>query len=140
VSGEEVVLQVPFNLYKEEKAEFVIGHVEAGDILIIKVESERSYYVYKLTIFPVEEGWNRSLFLTKIDGSTQLSFKAPISCDAGMSIECMSLNGCKGSITVQLARSSTIEHSSPMLSRCPKCGMPLEPGAKYCGYCGAKVA
>jgi hypothetical protein len=140
VSGEEVVLQASFYLSNGEKAEFIIGHVEAGDILIIKVESEKSYYDYKLTIFPVEGRLDRSLFLTRIEGSTQLSFKAPISCDAGMSIECTNVDRCEGSITVSLARSSTAGHSSPMPSRCPKCGMPLEPGAKYCGYCGAKVA
>jgi hypothetical protein len=68
VSGEEAVLQAPNNLYKGERAEFVLGHVEAGDILIINVESESPYSDYKLTIFPVEEGWNRSLFFNEDTG------------------------------------------------------------------------
>jgi len=47
-----------------------------------------------------------------------------------------------GAYIAELARALTVNiiRASHKAPRCPKCGMPLEPGAKFCGYCGAKIA
>jgi SepF-like predicted cell division protein (DUF552 family) len=129
---EEILLNVPFELDEDDSTEFILGRIEAGDIINVEVDAD-SENIYILTISIIDG--KRNLLSTRVKGGSTLSYKVPFSCEASIILKCSNCSGePEGTLTVNIARAS---HKAP---RCPKCGMPLEPGAKYCGYCGAKVA
>ena len=131
----EVLLNAPFELDEGDSIEFILGRIEAGDIINIKIDAD-SENIYILTI-SILDG-KRNLLSTRVKGGSTLSYKVPLSCEASIMLSCVYMPGIlpvrAGKLTVNIARSSR------RASRCPRCGMPLEPGAKYCGFCGAKVA
>jgi hypothetical protein len=132
-------LDTPFELSVGDKVEFVLGSIKAGDNIKVEVKAH-PYNLYELTIFPLEG--KRILLLTKINGDSTLKYRAPLSCEAGISVKCLSvlLSDKRGWLTISRTESASDIQQTASLLRCPRCGMPLEPDAKYCGYCGAKVA
>jgi hypothetical protein len=131
-TGEEILLNAPFELDEDDGTEFILGRIETGDIINIDIDAD-PVNIYILTI-SILDG-KRNLLSTRVKGGSTLSYKVPLSCEASIVLKCSSCSGePEGTLTVNIARSS---HRA---LRCPRCGMPLEPGAKYCGYCGAKVA
>jgi hypothetical protein len=128
--GGTTLLVVPFDLRENERAEFTLGRIGFGDILRIKITAH-PFNIYEVTLYPLE---GKTLLLsTRVKGETILTYKSPTSCDVAVSVKCMEMWVSKGTLTVSLIQTSA------NVSKCPRCGMPLEPGAKYCGYCGAKV-
>jgi hypothetical protein len=129
---EEGLLAVPFELDEGDGSEFFIGRIEVGDTIYVEIDAD-SENIYILTISIIDG--KRNLLSTRIKGGSTLSYKVPLSCEASIMLKCSNCSGePDGTLTVNIARSS---RRAP---RCPRCGMPLEPGAKYCGFCGAKVA
>jgi hypothetical protein len=115
-----------------------LGSIKAGENIKIEVKAY-PYNLYELTIFPLEG--KRTLLLTKINGGSTLNYRAPLSCEAGISVKCLKvISDKRGRLTISRTESSSEIQQIASHLRCPRCGMPLEPGAKYCGYCGAKVA
>jgi len=128
----EVLLNAPFELDEDDSIEFILGRIEAGDIINVKIDADPEN-IYILTISMLDG--KRNLLSTRVKGGSTLSYKVPLSCEASIMLKCSSWSGePEGKLTVNIARAP---HKAP---RCPRCGMPLEPGAKYCGFCGAKVA
>jgi DNA-directed RNA polymerase subunit RPC12/RpoP len=137
---EIIILDSPFELFKGDKVEFVLGSIKAGENIKVEVKAH-PYNLYELTIFPLEG--KRTLLLTRIKGGSTLNYRAPLSCEAGISVKCLSVwtpFDKRGWLTISRTESSSEIQQAASHLRCPRCGMPLEPGAKYCGYCGAKVA
>jgi hypothetical protein len=129
---EEELLAVPFELGVGDGSEFFLGRIEVGDTIYVEVDADPEN-IYLLSISIIDG--KRNLLSTRVKGGSTLSYKVPLSCEASIMLKCLNCSGePEGTLTVNIARAS---HKAP---RCPKCGMPLEPGAKYCGYCGAKVA
>jgi len=129
---EESLLAVPFELDEDDGSEFFLGRIEVGDTIYVEIDADPEN-IYILTISMLDG--KRNLLSTRVKGGSTLSYKVPLSCEASIVLKCSNCSGePEGTLTVNIARAS---HKAP---RCPKCGMPLEPGAKYCGYCGAKVA
>ncbi|MCC6004143.1 MAG: ankyrin repeat domain-containing protein [Thermofilum sp.] len=130
--AEESLLTAPFKLDEGDDAEFILGRIEVGDTINVEIDADPEN-IYILTISIIDG--KRNLLSTRVKGGSTLSYKVPLSCEASIMLKCSSCSGePEGTLTVNIARSS---HRA---LRCPRCGMPLEPGAKYCGYCGAKVA
>jgi ankyrin repeat protein len=130
--AEESLLTAPFELDEGDDAEFILGRIEVGDTINVEIDAD-SENIYILTISIIDG--KRNLLSTRVKGGSTLSYKVPFSCEASIILKCSNCSGePEGTLTVNIARAS---HKAP---RCPKCGMPLEPGAKYCGFCGAKVA
>ena len=135
---EIIILDTPFQLSAGDSVEFVLGSIKAGENIKIEVIADLSN-LYELRIFSLEG--KRTLLLTKIYGKSTLNYRAPLSCEAGISVKCLSAwSDESGWLTISRTESSSEIQQTASLLRCPRCGMPLEPGAKYCGYCGAKVA
>jgi len=129
---EESLLAVPFELDEDDGSEFFLGRIEVGDTIYVEIDAD-SENIYILTISMLDG--KRNLLSTRVKGGSTLSYKVPLSCEASIVLKCSNCSGePEGTLTVNIGRAS---HKA---LRCPKCGMPLEPGAKYCGYCGAKVA
>jgi hypothetical protein len=135
---EIIILDSPFELSAGDKVEFVLGSIKAGENIKVKVNAH-SDNLYELTIFSLEG--KRTLLLTRINGGSTLNYRAPLSCEAGISVKCLSVwSDKRGWLTISRTESSSEIRQEASHLRCPRCGMPLEPGAKYCGFCGAKVA
>jgi len=132
----ETLLIVPFKLYQRQSVEYAIGRVEAGDLIEVKIDAKTGN-TYMLTIFSLED--ERTLLSTKADGGTALSYRVHRSCNAAIKVECLDLSGFIYSPAGTLTVSVTRARSSHKTSRCPVCGAPVEPGAKYCWKCGAKL-
>ena len=129
---EECLLAVPFELDEDDGSEFFLGRIEVGDTIYVEIDAD-SENIYILTISMLDG--KRNLLSTRVKGGSTLSYKVPLSCEASIVLKCSNCSGePEGTLTVNIARAP---HKAP---RCPRCGMPLEPGAKYCGFCGAKVA
>jgi hypothetical protein len=72
--NEIIILDSPFELFKGDKVEFVLGSIKAGENIKIEVKAH-PYNLYELTIFPLEG--KRTLLLTRIKGGSTLNYRAP---------------------------------------------------------------
>jgi ankyrin repeat protein len=129
VSQGEEILRTTFTLDDGEEAEFSLGSLGAGDTLEVTVEADE-YNEY--TVLLSEEGEGKSLLRTKIRGGKSLRFKVPRALhNAQLTLHCDSAAESEGELTAVLQRRT--------YPACPNCGAPIEPGAKYCWRCGAKL-
>ena len=132
MSPEEELLNVPFYLEEDESLDFVIGRIEQGDILKISVESQYKVDIFEVTLSSQEKGL--VLFKTRVKTGSTVAYRVPISVDAAViQIIYRTSGDTTGVLQVAVSRSLS------RVSRCPVCGAPVEPGAKYCGKCGAKL-
>jgi len=133
VSSEEEELELvnsPFFLEEDECIEFVIGRIEQGDTLKILIESEDSEDTYEVELSSILKELSRTLLALKVKSGKAVVYRVPLSVDAIIKIT--SVYPSSGNLRVSVIRPSKV-------SRCPVCGAPVEPGAKYCGKCGAKL-
>jgi uncharacterized protein with PIN domain len=131
MSPEEELLNVPFYLEEDESLDFVIGRIEQGDILKISVGSRHFEDVFEVTLSSQE----KVLFMTRVGCGGTVAYRVPFSVDAA-AIEITYRSPYRrtdGVLRVAVSRSLS------RVSRCPACGAPVEPGAKYCWRCGAKL-
>ena len=130
-SEEEELVNYSFHLEEDESSEFVIGHIEQGDILKIFIESEDPEDTYKVELFPISKELSRTLLALKVKSGKATVYRVPLSVDAIIKIT--SIYTSSGNLRVSVIRAPS------KVSRCPVCGAPVEPGAKYCGKCGTKL-
>jgi len=132
MSSEEELVNIPFHLEAGKSLDFVIGRIEQGDILKISVESQYKVDIFEVTLSSQEKGL--VLFKTRVKTGSTVAYRVPISVDAAViQIIYRTSGDTTGVLQVAVSRSLS------RVSRCPVCGAPVEPGAKYCGKCGAKL-
>jgi hypothetical protein len=135
-SEEEELVNYSFHLEEDESSEFVIGHIEQGDTLKIFIESEDPEDTYKVELFPISKELSRTLLVLKVKSGSAVVYRVPLSVDAAIKITLTYAErgtAASGNIRVSVLRAPS------RVSRCPVCGAPVEPGAKYCGKCGTKL-
>ena len=133
MSSEEELVNAPFHLRYNESLDFIIGRIEQGDTLKISVTSSFDDDVFEVTLSSGAKG--SVLFRTRVENSHTVAYRVPFSVDvAVIEITYRSSGHTTGVLRVAAFRSPS------RVSRCPVCGAPLEPGAKYCWKCGAKLA
>ncbi len=129
VSQGEEILRTTFTLDDGEEAEFSLGSLGAGDVLEVTVEADEDN---EYTVLLSEEGEGKSLLRTRIRGGKSLRFRVPRTLrNAQLTLHCDSAAESEGELTAVLQRRT--------YPACPNCGAPIEPGAKYCWRCGAKL-
>jgi hypothetical protein len=136
--GEEELVNVPIHFhYGGAWAEFVIGRIEQGDTLKILITSDHESDEFHVVLVEKRmRGKSESsitLFETTVKSGTTVTYRIPFGVDKA-SIRVIFLDSqTKGNLRVCVIRASS------RVLRCPVCGSPVEPGAKYCGMCGTKL-
>ena len=136
-SEEEELVNFPFFLRVGESLEFV-GHLELDDVLKIFITSDSAGDAYEVGLFPIEKDLSRGppLLELRVESGNAVVYRVPLSVDAAIKITLTYAQGATatgGNIRVSVLRAPS------RVSRCPVCGALVEPGAKYCGKCGAKL-
>ena len=136
MSSEEELVNSPFYLREHESLEFVVGHLELDDVLKIFITSNSAGDTYEVVLFPISKDLSRTLLVLKVKSGNAVVYRVPLSVDAAIKITLTYAYGATatgGNIRVSVLRAPS------RVSRCSVCGAPVEPGAKYCGKCGAKL-
>ena len=137
MSSEEELVNAPFRLGGGKSQGFVIGRIEQGDTLKISVKSEYGGDIFEVTLSSQEKGL--VLFRTRVEANRTVTYRVPFSVDvAAIEIAYIGNTYTYVSNTAGVLRVA-VSRSLSRVSRCPVCGAPVEPGAKYCGKCGAKL-
>ena len=136
MSSEEELVNAPFSLEADESLEFVIGRIEQGVTLKISIESEEGGD-FEVTLSSQEK--ELVLFRARVKADRTVTYRVPFSVDvAAIEIAYIGNTYTYVSNTAGVLRVA-VSRSLSRVSRCPVCGAPVEPGAKYCGKCGAKL-
>jgi hypothetical protein len=135
-SEEEELVNSPFYLGEGGSIEFVIGRIEQGDTLKILIDSDYTDDTYEVELFPISKELSRTLLALKVKSGKAVVYRVPFSVDVAIRVRLISgyrATHCHGNLRLSVIRAPS------RVSRCPVCGAPVEPGAKYCGKCGAKL-
>jgi hypothetical protein len=139
--GEEELVNVPFHLHYTESTEFVVGRLEQGDTLKILITSDGKDDEFNVVLVGTcmrgDSVSSRTLFDTTVKSGATVTYRIPFGVDE-TSIKVIYSHASPADVTNGNLRVCVIRASSRVL-RCPVCGSPVEPGAKYCGMCGTKL-